>query len=139
MPQLFWHVGKKKKTKPSEKEEVAFLLPAAIAYLQQLSNPAVPAVHAASAQQLAQDVSSAAGAASMPTALSAARQAVAGSGDDNTVGHGPRDAVRIFFAAEMMQYMTARPKAPQGMALFRRWECAKSVGIQLLVPVPWIA
>ena len=54
------------------------------------------AVHAANAQQLA------------------AKQARSGTGGDNTVEDGPQDAVRVFFAAEITQYMTAKPKAPLG-------------------------
>lgn len=110
-------VGQIQGTKPTTKDDVAFLLPAALAYLQQLSKPAVPAVHAAPAQQLEQQLApSAAGSASLSTALSAARQATAAS-YDTAIGTGPPDDVKKFFAAEITKYMTARPKAPQGVAL----------------------
>lgn len=114
---LLWHVGEAKGPNPIQKEAVALLLPAAIAYLQQHSKPAVPAVHAACAQQSPQDAPSAAGSASMAAAMSAARQAGAGSSGDNKAGIASPDAVRGFFAAQLTQYMTAKIKLSQGKVL----------------------
>lgn len=110
---LLWRAGADKAAKPTNREAVAFLLPAAIAYLQQLSKPAVPAVHAARAQQPVHSALPATESASM----AAARQASAALDGRNRAGEGPADAVRAFFAEQITWYMTAKPKAPQGMVL----------------------
>lgn len=89
-------------------EAMAFLLPVAKAYLQQLSMPAVHALHAGRVQQLPQHDSPAA-AASRPAAL--------GTDDDHAASTTELDAVRACFAREMVQYMTAKVKAPQGRKL----------------------
>lgn len=134
---LLWCTGANKATKAIEKEAAAFLLPAAIKYLQQLSKPAA---HAARAQH------STAESASMTAVVSAAEQASVSSDNSQAEG-GPPDAVRAFFAAQVRQFMTAKLKAPQGKDLgamlcmssltpcdrFLCWSCFSQEGLLVQV------
>lgn len=87
------------------KEATALLLPTALAHLGQLLAAAQRAKHAASGHQQAQHDS----------ALGSAASGQAHTGDG--VGHTAQtDAVRLFYEQELMMYLTARTKSPQGDA-----------------------
>ena len=96
------YVGTDEGREPIKKEALAFLLPAAITYLQQLPKPAVPVHNAAPAVS-----------ASVKAAVSASRQARTTS-DGDSRAEGPGDIVRAFFAEQVTQFLAAKPKAPQG-------------------------
>ena len=113
---LLWRAGEDESAKPINREAVAFQLPAAIAYLQQLSKPAVPAVPAVHTARAQQPVHSALP-ATVSASMAAARQASAAFDGQDRAGEGPADAVRAFFAEQITRYMTTKSKAPQGMAL----------------------
>lgn len=100
---LLPYVGAGEGREPIKKEAVAFLLPAAITYLQQLYKAAVPVHNAAPAAESASE-----------SAMSASRQARTTSDGNSRATQGPGDIVRAFFAEQVTEYMTAKPKAPQG-------------------------
>lgn len=92
---------------PINREAVACLLPAAIAYLQQLSKATVPEHNAPPATE----------SASLAAAMPASMQARTISDGKNKAAEGHGDVVRAFFVEQVMQYMTVKPKAAQGMVL----------------------
>ena len=96
-----------------KREAMALLLPPAQAYLHKLPTPALQALHVSSTQQLPQHDSPAAA----PAAASALKSAGLVTDVDPTATASDSDAVRAFFAREMVQYMTAKVKAPQGQII----------------------
>ena len=90
-------------------EALALLLPAAKAYLQHLPKPAV---HLPRAQQLPQNGLPAAA----PAAMSASESARRVTDDDKMAASSTSDSVRAAFGAEMVEYMTAKAKTPQGVS-----------------------
>lgn len=95
----------------------ALLLPAALAHLEQLLAAAQRAKHAASRPQHAQHESARGNAASGQVHIEA--------GDGHTA---QTDAVRLFYEKELMVYLTARSKSPQGDAF-----CDAAVCIDLFL------
>ena len=90
------------------KEATALLLPAALAHLEHLLAAAQRAKHAASRPQRAKHAQH-----DGARDNAASGQADAEAGDGHTA---QTDAVRLFYEKELMVYLTARTKSPQGDA-----------------------
>lgn len=101
---LLASAGDKAAISAHTKEATALLLPTALAYLDQLASSSQHAKQAASKPQHAQH-----GGAAATARVKA---------DIGNMANLTADSVRTFYEKELMMYLTARVKSPQGEAFY---------------------